>query len=142
MTHLSDQARAVMEGEKLLQYPLQISPHEVTILRTLAERLREIASWKEQEEKRKLWYAVNALRPIRPIVFCDPEKGWNEIIPPETLRCQGLLAREWEMKLRKEIFWGESMHDDKVIEPYFDLPYLYRESDWGMRERKIGGKKG
>lgn len=46
------------------------------------------------------------------------------------------------MKLRKEIFWGRFMSDDKVIEPYFDIPFLYEESDWGMREQKIGGTQG
>ncbi|GAI45517.1 unnamed protein product, partial [marine sediment metagenome] len=44
--------------------------------------------------------------------------------------------------LRKEIFWGESMGDDRVIEPYFDITYVYVESDWGMQETKVGGENG
>ncbi len=53
-----------------------------------------------------------------------------------------MLAREWEMKLRKEIFWGERMGDDRVIEPCFYLNYVYEESDWGVHENKIGGEDG
>jgi hypothetical protein len=142
MGSVTDQARAVMEGEKLKELPLEVNGRDRKILQELAQEVREIAVQEVQEEKRKLWYALNALKPIRPIVFCDPENGWNEIIPQEMLRCEGLLAREWEMKLRKEIFWGRSMGDDKVVEPYFDVPYLYSEGDWGMRERKIGGTGG
>jgi len=142
MSSVTDQARAVMEGEKLKELPLEVNGRDRKILQELAQEVREIAAQEVQEEKRKLWYALNALKPIRPIVFCDPENGWNEIIPQEMLRCEGLLAREWEMKLRKEIFWGRSMGDDKVVEPYFDVPYLYSEGDWGMRERKIGGTGG
>jgi len=46
------------------------------------------------------------------------------------------------MTLRKEIFWGESMGDDRVIEPYFDIPYIYVESDWGMHATIIGSQSG
>lgn len=142
MSTVTDQARAVMEGEKLRELPLDIGEKDRMVLRKLAQEVREIAEQEIQEEKRKLWYALNSLQPIRPVVFCDPENGWNEIIPPETLHCESALAREWEMKLRKEIFWGRFMGDDRVVEPYFDVPYLYSESDWGMRERKIGGTAG
>ena len=89
-----------------------------------------------------MWYEHNALKPTRPVIFCDPENGWNEIITSGDLRCKGGLAREWERRLRKEVFWGKSMGDDKVVDSYFDLPYVYAESDWGMRERKIGGEDG
>jgi hypothetical protein len=46
------------------------------------------------------------------------------------------------MTLRKDIFWGESMGDDRVIQPDFDIPYVYSETDWGMHETKIGGMDG
>lgn len=43
------------------------------------------------------------------------------------------------MILRKEIFWGESMGDDRVTVASFPISYVYTESDWGMHETKIGG---
>jgi len=82
------------------------------------------------------------LEETRPLIFCDPENGWNEIIGSRDLRCTGALAREWEMTLRKEIFWAESMGDDRVTERIFDVPYVYTELDWGMHETKIGGGDG
>jgi hypothetical protein len=38
------------------------------------------------------------------------------------------------MALRKEIFWAESMGDDKVVDAVFNVPHVYEESDWGMHE--------
>ncbi len=49
-----------------------------------------------EAEKRKLWLRHNALQPTRPVIFCDPENGWNEIIRPEHLACESELARDWE----------------------------------------------
>ena len=69
----------------------------------------------------------------RPLVFCDPENGWNEIITEAQMQCRGKLARRWEMDLRKEIFWGEVMGDDKPVEPYFDVPYTVSPDDWGLQ---------
>jgi hypothetical protein len=110
------------------------------ILRLLAARMAELANRPIELEKKDLWYELNDLTPVRPLVFCDPEGGWGEIIPEDRLMCEGDLARRWEGFLRKEIFWGESMQDDKVIEPYFNIPYSAVESDWGVREVTIGGQ--
>lgn len=119
-----------------------ISQSDKSVLRELAARVAELAVRPVEEEKRKLWYSLNALEAVRPVIFCDPENGWNEIITEEQMKCEGELAQQWEMTLRKEIFWGESMGDDRVIEPYFNVPYSYTETDWGMKEIKIGGEHG
>jgi len=110
------------------------------ILRSLAAKMAELAARPIEGEKRELWYAHNDLIPVRPLVFCDPEGGWDEIIPADSLKCIGDLAQRWEKYLRKEIFWGENMKDDKVIEPYFNIPYVAVESDWGLSETTIGGQ--
>jgi hypothetical protein len=110
------------------------------ILRALASRMAELAGHPNENEKRELWLAHNDLLPTRPLVHCDPEGGWSEIISDEDLECEGELAQRWERFLRKEIFWGESMKDDKVIEPYFNIPYYASESDWGLHETTIGGQ--
>src|ERR1039458_8532087 len=34
------------------------------------------------------------------------------------------------------------MGDDRVIEPFFDLPHIYQQSDWGMHETRLGGDNG
>ena len=117
-------------------------PRDRGTLRSLAERVAELAVRPGEAAKRVLWTDHNDLRLTRPLVFCDPENGWNEIIPDHELLCRGDLARTWEMTLRKEVFWGESMGDDRVVEPVFEVAHVREESDWGMHERKIGGGEG
>ncbi len=139
---MSDQAQASLAQKTISVDKLVIGRGDQEMLRYLAGRVAELAACPIEDEKRDLWYRHNALQPTRPLIFCDPENGWNEIITDEQMQCRGQLAREWEMILRKEIFWGESMGDDRVIEPYFDVPYMYVETDWGMHETKIGGEDG
>lgn len=121
---------------------LTLSAHDRAILRDLASRVAELAARPVEDAKRDLWYRHNALEATRPVIFCDPENGWNEIITPADLACEGELARGWEMRLRKEIWWGSVMCDDRVIQPVFDVPHIYSESDWGMHETRIGGHDG
>ena len=104
--------------------------------------MAELAARPIEQEKRALWLKHNALEPTRPVIFCDPENGWNEIFPPESLQCQGELARMWEFHLRKEVFWGKEMCDDRVIEPTFDVAHVFTTTGWGLEVEKIGGQHG
>ena len=111
---------------------LVISPEDRVVLRSLANRVAAIADSPRMAETRRLWTRLNMLEKTRPLVFCDPENGWNEIITKSQMRCQGKMAGRWEMDLRKEIFWGDEMGDDKPVEPFFDVPYTVPADDWGM----------
>jgi hypothetical protein len=111
---------------------LHIAKKDRDILRGLASRVAEIARKPVQQEKRKLWTAHNRLVETRPPIFCDPENGWNEIIPAKDIRCGNDIARHWEGTLRKEQFWGEKLVDDRVIEARFDIPHVYTQSGWGV----------
>ncbi len=116
---------------------LIVSPADGEILRPVAERVAKIASSAAMAEKRKLWKDHNALKKGRPLVFCDPEMGWNEVVTEDQMQCQGKLARAWEMDLRKEIFWAEEMKDDKPLDPFFEIPYSVTPDDWGLKETQI-----
>lgn len=131
-----------MPEQTVVSSRYSISLHDRLVLRALAKRIADLAARPEEGEKRDLWYRHNALEPTRPLVFCDPENGWNEILTPDKLQCEGGLARGWEWHLRREIFWGEQMRDDKVIEPHFNVGHVYTETDWGLRETRIGGQAG
>lgn len=131
-----------MPEQTVVSSRYSISLHDRLVLRDLAKRIADLAARPEEGEKRDLWYRHNALEPTRPLVFCDPENGWNEILTPDKLQCEGGLARGWEWHLRREIFWGEQMRDDKVIEPHFNVGHVYTETDWGLRETRIGGQAG
>ncbi|GEA19189.1 hypothetical protein [Moorella sp. E306M] len=119
---------------------LMVNQKERQILRDLASKIAEIAARPEQETKKRLWIEHNALKPTRPPIFCDPENGWNEIITDDQIQCENELARYWEAVLRKELFWGESMGDDRVIEPFFDIHHIYTDSGWGLKEQRVGGE--
>ena len=93
-----------------------LNTKDKAVIQELAKRVAEIAALPVQEEKRRLWLDHNTLRPTRPVVFCDPETSWTEIIPPESLACTGTIARVWEFHLRREIFWGAEMKDDRVVD--------------------------
>ena len=109
---------------------LTISIKDRGVLRKLAERISELASRDIEKEKRALWYNHNALKTERPLIFCDPENGWNEIITEDQMECENSLARRWEVILRKELFWTEKICDDKPISPYFDIGHTYTMNDW------------
>jgi len=121
---------------------LSVSPRERAIIRECARRVAEIAADPTQEAKKRLWLKLNALEATRPLIFADPENAWYEIIPASQLRCEGNLARLWEFKLLKEIFWAEKIRDDRVIEPAFTVYHVFEESGWGLDVRIIGGDDG
>lgn len=110
-----------------------LSAADKSVLQRLGERVASLAGMSEMEEKRRLWKGHNALAGTRPLVFCDPENGWNEIISDDLMECTGKLARRWEMDLRKELFWGEEMGDDRPVEASFVVPYTVLPDDWGLK---------
>jgi len=113
---------------------IKYSAKEKSILRELAKQVAELAAHPREEVKKSQWLKLNDLQPVRPLVFCDPENGWNEIITQDQILCEKPLFRVWEMALRKEIYWATQLKDDRVIEPYFNVPYNYTDSGWGLSE--------
>jgi hypothetical protein len=116
--------------------------HDRAILRDLAGQIIALAGQPIESEKEGLWRAHNQLKPVRPLVFCDPEIGWNEIIMQDDLHCQEPMLREIEWLLRRDIFWGTQMKDDRVINPYFAVPLIHDTLDWGLHEVRHGGENG
>lgn len=139
---MADQAhsRAVLDGAGTPE--LTISIADRAVLRPLAARVAELAARPIEQTKRDLWRGLNSLRPGRPLVLCWPENSWNEVFPPGRLQCSGELARQWEMTLRMEVYWGEELRDDRVIEPYFTVSHIYTDTGWGVYETRIGGEDG
>ncbi len=121
---------------------VRISRGDRGLLRSLAERLAGLAARPGEAVKRELWYAHNDLRSKQPLLLVDPENGWNEIVTPGSLKCEGALARRWEIVLRKELFWGEFVQDDKPIEPLFEVGFTYTDTEWGVEETYHGGSSG
>jgi len=136
------QTAAGMPDIKCMNETLVFSPTEKTRLSELAKRVAEIAALPVQEKKARLWMKHNDLKTQEPLIFIDPENGWNECIPADTLMCIAPMARVWEMFLLKQIYWFEKLKDDKVIEPFFDVPLSYSDTGWGLELKKAGGTHG
>ncbi len=130
-----------MRGEPFT-HGTTISRHDRAVLKSLAQHVAELAHRPIEQAKRDLWLCLSSLEETQPVIFCDPDYGWNEIITESDLRCEGMLARSWEYRLRKEAWWGDCMKDDHVIEPFFRVAHVFTESDWGMHEEKVGGQHG
>lgn len=112
--------------------PWQITDADRTHLRELASRVAEIAADPVQDERREIWYAQNALDPIRPPVYVAPDYSWEELIPEETLACEGDYAREIELALRKRIYAHEHFGDDQVVDAQWSVPHALKQTGWGV----------
>lgn len=133
----------IIENAQFIPAPLLDLPAaDQQILRDLAGQVADLAKLPVETEKRRLWKAHNDLQPTRPLIFCDPEVGWGEIVRPDALRCQNPLARQVEEHLRKLIFWGTQMLDDRPIDPYLGIPPFTGRPFWGLAETRHGGENG
>jgi len=135
-----EHAPAGLTNTKGLEPNLSFQEKEIELLQELAKKVAELAARPIEQEKSKCWTNLNDLKAGKPLVFCDPENGWNEIITQDQILCANPLARVWEMGLRKEIFWAEKMKDDRVIEPCFNVAYNYTDTGYGISEKKVGGE--
>ena len=124
---------------KAMNTSFSFTPAETERLRALAKKVAEIAALPKQKTNRELWRKHNDLETGQPLVFVDPESGWNECITSDDLSCIDPMARTWEMFLLKQIYWNDVIKDDKVIEDVFEVPYSYSDTGWGLDIEKEGG---
>lgn len=109
-----------------------IGENDKLIIRELAKKVRDIAELPEMEERKNRWYNHNALKPDRPMVLCFPEGAWSEIISAKQLECENDILRDWEMKLKQQIYWWEYIRDDNVLEPWFNINWSVHSGDYGV----------
>lgn len=119
-----------------------VDAREKAVLRELAKKVAELAAQPLQQQKAQRWKHHHALKVTAPLIFCDPEDAWYELIPADELVCSGNLARIWEFKLRKEIYWAEKIRDDRVVLPTFSVHYVWTKTPRGFDTKLIGGKDG
>lgn len=118
-----------------------ISAKDRIILRELALQFRLLCDRPGEQEKIQLWTAHNDLQQTRPLILVDLENGWNEAIQfNRDICCEGEMAQDWEMWLRKEIMWADGIRDDKPLTPVFYIPHRAVNTEWGIDEGHIGGE--
>lgn len=112
-----------------------------TILRDLAMRLAEHAADPIHQKRAKLWREFNALRTTRPMVWCDPEGGWREILEPR-LQCRDEIARKYEWQLRRRLFQVENIRDDQIPTATWHISPKVRRGSLGVEAEHVGGHRG
>jgi hypothetical protein len=114
-----------------------LTKEDVSIVRGLAARVAEIAALPVQEEKRALWRALNARKPIRPMVMMD-QVCWNEIAEDDALilRCTDPDCREYEEHLRRTLYQWEHFRVDRVVESFMRVPKAIHNSSFGIDVRE------
>ncbi|MDR0450288.1 MAG: hypothetical protein LBH26_03390 [Treponema sp.] len=103
------------------------------ILRELAKQVAEIASLPVQDEKRRLWRALNSLKPERPMVLIN-QVCWHEMNAEDklTLRCEDQECRNYERRFRKILYQWEFFPVDMVVDPFIQVDKAIENTMFGM----------
>ena len=106
---------------------------DVDAVREVARHVAEIAAAPAQEETRRLWRALNGLRPERPMVMID-ELPWNELSVDEELQLRSTdpFARTIETGLRRTLYAWRQFPVDMVVEPFVVVPKAIKSSGFGV----------
>lgn len=118
---------------------LRFSNEDKEILRDLGKQLVEIVSSNRMAENTKLWLQHNKLQTTQPVILCDPENGWNEIVTEKQIKCKNSIAQHWECHLRKQLFSANEIKDNYVVEAHFNLSHIYNETQWRVSSNKNAG---
>ena len=109
---------------------------ERDLLRDLAERVVEIATLPIQAERARLWKALNALTPERPMILANPQGGWRELVPESALCCEDGIHRRVEAALRAKLCRREQIHDDHPLTDVLAIPWVIEIGDYGLVETR------
>jgi hypothetical protein len=103
------------------------------VLRELARQVAEIAALPVQQKTIALWKALNALKPVRPMVMID-QIPWHEMDVNGELapRSEDRFCRDLEMRLRRTLYSWKHMRADMVVEPAVEIGKVIRGWDFGV----------
>jgi hypothetical protein len=101
--------------------PPSLPPHDIDVLRRLAERKAAAAASAVNRERREAWYRHNALEKTRPLILAEIQGVMDETVPDRSLTCTDEWARALERTLRSELYEHEVLQDDHVLEPWIDV---------------------
>ena len=112
---------------------LKFKTTERETIQMLAREVAEIAALPVHRETKDLWKKLNALKPDRPMVMID-QIPWQEIDVNDelTMVCENELPRTIERELRRTLYRWRHMRADMVVEPYIDLPKVFKNTGFGI----------
>ncbi len=110
-----------------------ISEKDTNTIRALAEKYMNYATLPIQDEKRRLWRALNGLHMEKPMV-CIDQMPWNELDVDGSLVCtvEHPYWRGIEWWMRSEIYKWEHLPVDMVLNPYILLPRPIHNTGFGI----------
>ena len=112
---------------------MTFTKNDVSVLRTLAARCREIAESEHNLKLKRRWTDLNDLKHDGPpMLLVSPEGAWKEIHATLPVECESELAREWECVMREVIYQHDEICDDRAFDPVFKIPYWPVISDYGI----------
>jgi hypothetical protein len=111
---------------------MSVSKKDREILRELGSRMAEIGVLPVQQEKIRLWKALNGLKPVRPMVIVD-SLPWQEMdVDGElALQTEDGFCRYLETRLRRILYIWNHMPADMVVEPVVDIPIAISGLEYG-----------
>ena len=111
-----------------------LDKNNLTLIRSLAAQVAEIAALPIQDETQALWRRLNARRPTRPMVMID-QVCWNEMdIGDElVLRCTDPDCRFYEQVLRRTLYQWKHFPVDRVVESFVRVPMAIENTGFGIR---------
>ena len=110
-----------------------MNAQERTLLRGLAQKVRELAAQPQMDGLRKSWYALNDGKPDSPLIVMKFHGVYSDVYPQPV--CEDPLARELEgafLNLLTEAGWK----DDRVIEPEFSVNLSFSFTPFGIPVEK------
>ena len=112
----------------------QMVKKDMQIVRELGKKVAEIAALPVQEEKRRLWKALNGLRPERPMVMID-QLPWHEMDVDGELeiQCENDFCRSLEGYFRRTLYLWKHMPADMVVESYVEVNKVIHGTDFGIK---------
>jgi len=116
---------------------LKLTLHDRQVLRELAARQVEIANSPVNLRRRELWYLHDVGQAPRPMILTEWGPAFDLEFDKAVLRCQEKWARELEIGFHRALYQFERIGDDHVIEPYFDIRWQVKISNFGVEAEHI-----
>ena len=120
-----------------------VSDRDRAVLRTLAERYRDLCASDTNRQRIALWRTLNNGEPCRPLVFSNCNLLWGEIgphLPGSRVESEALRAVERWFHQR---LWEQTLGDDQVFYPWYTVRadmFTHPEGTWGVAMDKVRDK--
>ena len=114
---------------------MDISLHDINILRELGEATVVIAAESAKQKKAKLWARLNDLEPVRPLIWIN-QLPWSqmEINDELTLQCEDPFLRSIENELRRQLYQWRNLPGDMIVNPLVYCRKVIHNSGFGIEQ--------